>query len=203
MLATAIRTTTPLSASAPRIRSTSEARLCLAPPESGAGADRLEGAWWPRSRDLRRELPALVALLDPRFGRIALITVDGDLWAEPPRRIAAGADTVDVGWVRTRRSATEVCELSGSAGRWHLLVVPPECEFAESALLMAASGEVGGSGARRWMARGYADRSRAAEQRTREAAWESEGGAVRDARGASPPDCWRAGDVPSPEWGTA
>ncbi|MFI2077818.1 MULTISPECIES: DUF5994 family protein [Streptomyces] len=41
-------------------------RLALASSDT-LGA-LLEGAWWPRSRDLAAELPALTAVLDP-FGR--------------------------------------------------------------------------------------------------------------------------------------
>jgi hypothetical protein len=36
----------------------------------------LDGAWWPRSRDLHAELPALAAVLDPLWGRITRITVN-------------------------------------------------------------------------------------------------------------------------------
>ncbi|WP_037804474.1 DUF5994 family protein, partial [Streptomyces resistomycificus] len=48
-----------------RLSSTS-LRLSLAPV--GPAPALLDGAWWPRSRDLRAELPSLTAVLDPLWG---------------------------------------------------------------------------------------------------------------------------------------
>ncbi|MEW1914716.1 DUF5994 family protein, partial [Kitasatospora sp. NPDC085895] len=44
----------------------SPVRLSLAP--QGVRAGRLDGAWWPRSRDLLLELPSLAAEIDERWG---------------------------------------------------------------------------------------------------------------------------------------
>ncbi|MFJ9549577.1 DUF5994 family protein, partial [Streptomyces erythrochromogenes] len=44
------------------------ARLSLTPKTTLAGL--LDGAWWPYSRDLEIELPALAAALDETWGRI-------------------------------------------------------------------------------------------------------------------------------------
>src|SRR5947207_1114018 len=50
------------------------ARLSLTPAGSRPGL--LDGAWWPRSRDLSRKFPALTDVLDARWGRITRITVN-------------------------------------------------------------------------------------------------------------------------------
>ncbi|MFD8308871.1 DUF5994 family protein, partial [Streptomyces sp. NPDC059690] len=46
---------------------TPAARLAL--KRDGASRGILDGAWWPRSRDLLSELPALTDVLDPLWGR--------------------------------------------------------------------------------------------------------------------------------------
>jgi hypothetical protein len=52
MTATGHTTAPPLNPGLP-------ARLALLPP--GTGLHRIDGAWWPRSHDLGRELPGLLA----------------------------------------------------------------------------------------------------------------------------------------------
>lgn len=39
-------------------------------------AGRLDGAWWPCTRDLTAELPPLAAALDEPWGRITRVTVN-------------------------------------------------------------------------------------------------------------------------------
>ncbi|WP_349636854.1 DUF5994 family protein [Streptomyces sp. 549] len=51
-------------------------RLSLRPPGPLSGL--LDGAWWPRRRDLTRGLPSLTGLLNPPWGRIARGMADSD-----------------------------------------------------------------------------------------------------------------------------
>jgi hypothetical protein len=101
----------------------------------------LDGAWWPRSRDLDAELPALAAVLDPLWGRITRITVNPLQWPDVPRKVPLTGHVVKVGWFRTEQDPHELLLLSYHVGRWNLLVVPPQTPPAEAAWLMAAASD--------------------------------------------------------------
>jgi hypothetical protein len=47
----------------------------------------LDGAWWPRSRDIAAELPALIAALTEHLGPIIRISLDTAAWEELPTRL--------------------------------------------------------------------------------------------------------------------
>jgi len=49
-----------------------EPRLRLKPAAPAMG--HVDGAWWPRTRDLTAELPALLAAVAARLGRIDRVT---------------------------------------------------------------------------------------------------------------------------------
>ncbi|MGW8728090.1 DUF5994 family protein [Streptomyces sp. NPDC055808] len=80
---------------------TRNVRLALKPASSSRGL--LDGAWWPRSRDLLRELPPLVGALDPLWGRITRIAVNPRRRPVVPRGIPVAGHVVKAGWF-TRRS---------------------------------------------------------------------------------------------------
>lgn len=51
-------------------------RLALRPGSPARGHSDLDGAWWPRSRDLASELSTLADVLDPLWGRITRVAVN-------------------------------------------------------------------------------------------------------------------------------
>lgn len=112
-------------------------RLSLKPEGSPSGL--LDGAWWPRSRDLNRELPALTAALAPRWGRITRITVNPRHWPVVPRKVPVAGRVVKVGWFTTEQDPHKLLLLFRGAGRGDLLVIPPETGAAAAARLMAAA----------------------------------------------------------------
>ncbi|MFC9680300.1 DUF5994 family protein [Streptomyces sp. NPDC056948] len=83
----------------------------------------LDGAWWPRSRDIAAELPGLISALTEYLGPITRVGLDAGAWEGLPTRMtiddrvvhidsfAAGDDTVLI----TR----------GEQDLFSLLVVPP------------------------------------------------------------------------------
>ena len=83
------------------------ARLQL---KTGAvGVGDLDAAWWPRSRELTAELPALFAVLAARWGGIALVAYHFDDWHGAPsslasRGTAAWSNWTDSAAVRTART---------------------------------------------------------------------------------------------------
>ncbi|WKX71304.1 DUF5994 family protein [Streptomyces sp. XD-27] len=152
------------------------ARLALTP--AGAPPGLLDGAWWPRSRDLFRELPALTDRLDRCWGRITHVTVNPTHWPVIPPKVPVTGHTVHVGWFTDEQDPHKLILLSYNAGRWDLLVIPPETGAASAARLMSAA-TIPGSllTASRLMDDEDAIRD-AAEDRGRESEWDTEGGAA-------------------------
>lgn len=81
--------------SVPRVRNTTpEAMMVIGPPElslrlglkpQAPTAGYVDGAWWPRSRELSTELPALLAALAVRLGPIARVSYHLAGWDDSPR----------------------------------------------------------------------------------------------------------------------
>ncbi len=151
----------------------SRPRLALAP--AGSVPALLDGAWWPRSSDLHAELPALAAVLDPLWGWITRITVNPARWPVVPRKVTVAGHVVKVGWFRAEQDPYELLLLSYRVGRWNLLVVPPGTDPVRAAWLMAAASDPRRSDS---ASRLTADAPRPVteDDRTAQAAWESEGG---------------------------
>ncbi|MFD5590557.1 DUF5994 family protein [Streptomyces griseorubiginosus] len=167
--------------------SSSPLRLSLSP--TGPAPELLDGAWWPRSRDLMAELPTLTAVLDPLWGRITRVTVNPTHWPVVPRKVPVAGHVVKVGWFLAEQDPHELLLLSYHVGRWNLLVIPPRTDPVTAAWLMtAASDPLGTSTASRLMAEAARLRAVSEADRAVKAVWDSEGGhAARSA-----PDFGRA-----------
>ncbi len=140
-------------------------------------AGQLDGAWWPRSRDLETELPALAAALDEPWGRITRVSLNPSRWPVIPRTVPMAGRMLHVGWF-TEQDPDKLILLSYTVGRWDLLVIPPETEPASAARLMTAAsipGSVLTAGV--LMANEAAIGRGIRDARRREATWEDEGGA--------------------------
>ncbi|MDH6624686.1 hypothetical protein M2271_002490 [Streptomyces sp. LBL] len=115
------------------------ARLVL--KTDGPSRGLLDGAWWPRSRDLLRELPALTDALDPVWGRITRIAVNPEHWPVIPRKVPVNGHVVKVGWFTPEIDPHKLLLLSYGTGRWDLLVIPPETGAESAGRLMAAASD--------------------------------------------------------------
>lgn len=115
------------------------ARLAL--KTAGTSRGLLDGAWWPRSRDLLSELPALTDVLDPLWGRITRIAVNPTYWPVIPRQVPVDGHIVKVGWFTPEIDPHKLLLLSYGTGRWDLLVIPPETGAESAARLMAAASD--------------------------------------------------------------
>ncbi|MGP3687096.1 DUF5994 family protein [Streptomyces sp. IBSNAI002] len=173
---------TTLARTAPRdLAAELPARLSLTPKSTLAG--RLDGAWWPLSRNLEAELPRLLAALDEPWGRITRVTVNPTRWPVVPHTVAMDGRTLHVGWF-TEQDPDKLILLSYTVGRWDLLVIPPETAPAAAARLMAAAaipGSVLTSSV--LMANEAAIGRSIRDARRREDTWEGEGGACMSAFG--------------------
>ncbi|MFF5710517.1 DUF5994 family protein [Streptomyces sp. NPDC012756] len=151
-------------------------RLSLTPKTPLTGL--LDGAWWPRSRDLAAELPPLVDALEERYGRITRVTVNPTRWPVVPHKVPATGHTVHVGWF-TEQDPDKMILLSYTIGRCDLLVIPPEAEPAAAARLMATAAVPGSILAAGVLMSGEAATGRRIrDARNSEDAWETDGGST-------------------------
>jgi Family of unknown function (DUF5994) len=112
-------------------------RLRLKPKAPTTGY--VDGAWWPRSRDLTAELPALLAVLAIRPGRIERVTYNLTMWEPATRRLTIEGRIVRLEGFRRQHPDTVTVAGQGRQ-RLTLLVVPPETTPASAHdALMAAS----------------------------------------------------------------
>lgn len=109
------------------------------------GRDELDGAWWPRSRDLGIELADLVDHFPPAAGRVVRVLHSPPDWDRPtPRRVAVAGGQVKVG--SFPRDDTHLVLLSTSDRRvLRVLVVPPGFSAAEGAEALLAGATAGNS----------------------------------------------------------
>ncbi|MGA5554968.1 DUF5994 family protein [Streptomyces lavendulocolor] len=156
--------------------SSSPVRLSLVPAGSVPGL--LDGAWWPRSRDLARELPALTDALDVPWGRVTRVTVNPTHWPVIPRKVAVTGHTVHVGWFTDEQDPHKLILLSYARGRMDLLVIPPEAGVATAARLMSAARAPGGLLTASGLMAGEDEALEGTEARHREEDWETDGGAA-------------------------
>ncbi|MEU8632816.1 DUF5994 family protein [Amycolatopsis sp. NPDC048633] len=111
-------------------------KLKPAAPATG----HVDGAWWPHARDLAAELPALLAELGTRLGRIDRVTYQLGEWQAPDRRLTVGEHVVRLEGFRSQR-ADSVTVVAWDRSLLTLLVVPPETDpdTAQQALTKAAA----------------------------------------------------------------
>ncbi|MET9915429.1 DUF5994 family protein [Streptomyces sp. NPDC006476] len=157
----------------------------------GTSRGLLDGAWWPRSRDLLSELPALTDVLDPLFGRITRIAVNPEHWPVIPPKVPVHGHIVKVGWFTPEIDPHKLLLLSYGTGRWDLLIIPPETGPQTAARLMAAASDPDGPPLTA-SALIAADEARHAvptadEPLDPDEAWEYEGGAAAVAVSAAVP----------------
>jgi hypothetical protein len=131
-------TTTTIKSTAPHRSRTHDLPARLRLKEVTVSRGLLDGAWWPRSRDLERELPALAALLDPMWDRITRVAVNPLHWEALPRKVAVAGHVIKVSWFTPELDAHKMLLLSYAVGRWDLLVIPPETGSAAAHRLTAA-----------------------------------------------------------------
>jgi hypothetical protein len=92
---------------------------------AGPVTGEVDGAWWPRSRDLSAELPALLADLVDRWGSVSRVTYNLDVWNPVERRLVVAGRIVRLGGFRFQHADT-VTLIGASGQRLTLLVIPPE-----------------------------------------------------------------------------
>jgi hypothetical protein len=104
----------------------------------------LDGAWWPRTTDVRAELPPLLEALRGLRGEITHVLLGVTEWDLPhPRRLAAGRTAARLGWYTSQPDGLVTIVTEFGEDRFDLLVVPPDTtsDAAEAALSSAADAD--------------------------------------------------------------
>jgi hypothetical protein len=98
----------------------------------------VDGAWWPHSDDLTKELPDLLAVLSVRLGAIDRVRYHLSEWAKAPAKLATGHNVRLEGYRLQPINTLEVLGLNRNKIR--LLVVPPHTnpDHAHTTMMAAA-----------------------------------------------------------------
>jgi hypothetical protein len=111
------------------------ALLRLETTESRKGV--LDGAWWPRSRDIGAELPVLLSALVAHLGPVSRVGLDAAVWEGLPTRIVVDDHVVRVDSFPVGDDTVLITR--GDRDIFSLLVVPPDAapDAARSAMAQA------------------------------------------------------------------
>ncbi|AZM87906.1 DUF5994 family protein [Streptomyces sp. W1SF4] len=84
----------------------------------------LDGAWWPRTRDIETELPALITALTGHLGPIERIGLDATAWHNIPTRLVVDDQVVHLDSDPVGDDTVLITR--GHNDHFALLVVPPD-----------------------------------------------------------------------------
>ncbi|MEV0230772.1 DUF5994 family protein [Nonomuraea sp. NPDC050786] len=98
------------------------ARVFLEPTLTRDGT--LDGAWWPHSTDLQRELPALIRVLQDRLGPILRVRLDTAAWDGIPAHLLVDGRFLRVSGIPAVPNTIRV--IRGNQDGFLLLVIPPD-----------------------------------------------------------------------------
>lgn len=127
------------SATSPESETTAPGSVRLEMKPEGKATGHVDGGWWPRSRSLADELPALVEALTPRLGPVEWVSYHLGEWDSPPDAVLINGVAVRLGGYRLQGAAS--LDVIARDHRVTLLVVDPELDqrVAEAAMGTAAT----------------------------------------------------------------
>lgn len=97
----------------------------------------LDGAWWPRSRDIGAELPALVSALTEHIGPVTRVGLDAGAWEHLPTRMVIDDRVVHLDSFPVGDGTVLVTR--GDQDHFSLLVIPPDATPDAAHAAMAAA----------------------------------------------------------------
>ncbi|MEU5428419.1 DUF5994 family protein [Streptomyces olivoreticuli] len=95
----------------------------------------LDGAWWPRSRDIAAELPGLIGALTEHLGPVTRVGLDASAWEELPVRLVIDDRVVHIDSFPVGDDTVLITR--GESDHFVLLVVPPGTEPGAAHAAMA------------------------------------------------------------------
>ncbi|GHF01270.1 hypothetical protein E5082_10445 [Streptomyces griseoluteus] len=101
----------------------------------------LDGAWWPRSRDIGAELPSLISALTEHLGPVTRVGLDGSAWDELPTRVMVDDRVVHIDSFPVGDDTVLITR--GEGDLFSLLLVPPDTspDAARAAMARAVRAE--------------------------------------------------------------
>ena len=81
-------------------------------PAASVSTGFVDGGWWPASNDLAMEVPALLAAVAPRLGRVERVSYRIDDWAAAARKIVVDGAVVRLGGFRSARGTPRAARFS-------------------------------------------------------------------------------------------
>jgi ribosomal protein S18 acetylase RimI-like enzyme len=117
----------------------SAARVHLEPTLTRDGT--LDGAWWPRSVDLRRELPILIRALEAELGPILRVRVDLSAWGDVPAHLVIDGRFVRVSGFSGPSDTIRI--IRGNQDGFMLLVIPPHTTGPTATAAMSTAARTG------------------------------------------------------------
>ncbi|AYC39412.1 DUF5994 family protein [Streptomyces griseorubiginosus] len=97
----------------------------------------LDGAWWPRSRDISAELPVLISALTELLGPVTRVGLDASAWDGLPTRLVVDDRVVRIDSFPVGDDTVLITR--GDQDHFSLLAVPPHAtpEAARAAMAEA------------------------------------------------------------------
>ncbi|WP_435600198.1 DUF5994 family protein [Streptomyces sp. C10-9-1] len=104
---------------------------------TGSRQNLLDGAWWPRSRDVEREVPPLISALSQHLGPITRVGLDASAWNGIPTRLVVDDQVVHLDSFPVGDDTVLITR--GDNDHFSLMVVPPDTppEAARTAMARA------------------------------------------------------------------
>jgi hypothetical protein len=114
------------------------ARVLFRQPVSDDGF--LDAGWWPRSRDLAAELPALLDILWLAGRDVMRVSYALDFWERAPRRLRVADRVVRLGGFHTQIPGLLTLIDAWGRERVNVMVIPPDTDpaIADRALTLVA-----------------------------------------------------------------
>ncbi|MET9880197.1 DUF5994 family protein [Actinacidiphila glaucinigra] len=84
----------------------------------------LDGAWWPRTRDIAAELPSLITALTEHLGPVTRVGLDSNAWDELPTRIMVDDRVVHIDSFPVGDDTVLITR--GDRDHFSLMLVPPD-----------------------------------------------------------------------------
>ncbi|MDX2293006.1 MULTISPECIES: DUF5994 family protein [Streptomyces] len=108
---------------------------------TGSRQSLLDGAWWPRSRDVERELPPLITALTEYLGPVTRVGLDASAWNAIPTRLVVDGRVVHLDSFPVGDDTVLVTR--GDNDHFSLMVVPPDTppEAAREAMARAVDAD--------------------------------------------------------------
>ena len=108
---------------------------------TGSRQSLLDGAWWPRSRDVERELPSLLTALTEYLGPVTRVGLDASAWNAIPTRLVVDGRVVHLDSFPVGDDTVLVTR--GDNDHFSLMVVPPDTppEAAREAMARAVDAD--------------------------------------------------------------